>query len=480
MCENHPGNDHSKETDRNDGADSKVNIEDTREKSAGFSRRDLLKQGTVAAFSGLAAASSGRLSAQDITAANPAIQSATAAPVGETFKAFVRRPAGAEILDVRLAAIRENMVVVRSEAAQCCYTIINQALGENGEGSRGDEARILGHGGVGIVEAVGPSVRRVRPGDRVLVTNTPNCGECYNCLRGRGDICQMNPSAGEPLVPIGELADGTPVIQHNNTGGFAELMVTYEWYCVPAFTDASPGELAMLGCVGACGLGAVTTYVPTDFGSNVVVFGAGPVGLSAIQGARIMGAAQVIAVEPIAARRQLALSLGATLALDPNTEGDQLVQHIRDLCSGPTDRKLIGGRDSRADSDSRGADLVVTSVGADFRTPLVERGPDPSALLPTRQAWECTRAAGRLVTLGLPRGDISLPAGSWSNRGRIHYAGQYGGVNAKADVPRFVQLINQGLFDAGALVTMTVPLEQTKQAFQAVADRTTVGAVITF
>ena len=176
MCENHPGNDHSKETDRNDGADSKVNIEDTREKSAGFSRRDLLKQGTVAAFSGLAAASSGRLSAQDITAANPAIQSATAAPVGETFKAFVRRPAGAEILDVRLAAIRENMVVVRSEAAQCCYTIINQALGENGEGSRGDEARILGHGGVGIVEAVGPSVRRVRPGDRVLVTNTPNCG----------------------------------------------------------------------------------------------------------------------------------------------------------------------------------------------------------------------------------------------------------------------------------------------------------------
>lgn len=456
------------------------NKEDNKGIGSGVSRRDLLKQGTVAAFTGVAAAASGRLNAQENADPLPAGQVSTAAPVGELFKAFVRQPAGANIQDVRLSPIRENMVVVRSEAAQCCYTIINQALGENGDGSRGDEARILGHGGVGIVEAVGPSVRRVRPGDRVLVTNTPNCGECYNCLRGRGDICQMNPSAGEPLVPIGELADGTPVVQHNNTGGFGELMVTYEWYCVPAFTDASAGELAMLGCVGACGLGAVTTYVPADFGSNVVVFGAGPVGLSAVQGARIMGAAQVILIEPIAARRQLALSLGATLALDPNSEGDQLVQHIRDLCSGPTDRKLIGGRDSRRNSDSRGADLVVTSVGADFRTPLVERGPDPSALLPTRQAWECTRAGGRLVTLGLPRGDISLPAGAWSNRGRVHYAGQYGGVNAKSDVPRFVDLINQGLFNAGAMVTMSVPMEQTKQAFQAVADRTTVGAVVTF
>jgi len=447
---------------------------------SGISRRNLLKKGSIAAVTGALAASSQIAAQQNTTNAISGTQTSDAPPVGEIFKAFVRQPAGAEIQEVRLAPIRENMVVVRTEAAQCCYSIINQALGENGDGSRGDEARILGHGGVGIVEAVGPSVRRIRPGDRVLVTNTPNCGECYNCLRGRGDICQMNPSAGEPLVSIGELADGTPVMQHNNTGGFGELMVTYEWYCVPAFTEQTPAELAMLGCVGACGLGAVTTFVPVDFGSNVVVFGAGPVGLSSIQGARIMGASQIIAIEPIAARRALAQQLGATLTLDPNMEGDNLVQHIRDLCSGPTDRKLIGGRDSRMNGDSRGADLVVTSVGADFRTPTVERGPDPSALLPTKQAWECTRAAGRLVTLGLPRGEISLPAGAWSNRGRIHYAGQYGGVNAKSDVPRFIQLIDQGLFDANAMVTLAVPFEQTKQAFQAVSDRTTIGAVVLF
>jgi S-(hydroxymethyl)glutathione dehydrogenase/alcohol dehydrogenase len=417
-------------------------------------------------------------------AAVTAAQTGTSAPTqtGRRFRAFIRTPAGAAVRDVRLSALRDNMVVIRTEATQCCYTIVNQALGTGPVGGAGGAvaARILGHGGVGVVDAVGTAVKRVRPGDRVLVTNTPNCGECYDCLRGRGDICQMNPSAGEPLVPIGELDDGTPVHQHNNTGGFAELMITYDWYCVPALTTASGAELAVLGCVGATGLGAVTTFVPVRFGESVVVMGAGPVGLSAVQGARIMGASPIICVEPIAARRDLAMQLGATMVLDPNVEGDALVQKIREVCGGPTDRKLLGGRDATRDSDSRGADYVVATVGADVVPPTVERGPDPTALVPTRQAWEMTRAGGHLITLGLPRGNVTLPAGAWSNRGRIHHAGQYGGVNAKADVPRFVRLVDQGLFNAKAMVTATYPLDRTREAFQAVGDRTTTCAIVVF
>ncbi len=378
--------------------------------------------------------------------------------------------------------LRDNMVVVRTEATQCCYTIVNQALGTGPVGGAGGAvaARILGHGGVGVVDAVGSAVSRVRPGDRVLITNTPNCGECYDCLRGRGDICQMNPSAGEPLVPIAELPDGTPVHQHNNTGGFAELMITYDWYCVPAQSTVPAAELAMLGCVGATGLGAVTTFVPVDFGESVVVMGAGPIGLSAVQGARIRGANPIICVEPIAERRELARKLGATVVLDPNVEGDKLVARIRELLSGPQRRKLLGGRDTTPNSDSQGADFVVATVGADMVPPTVERGPDPTAIQPTVQSWEMTRAGGHLITLGLPRGNISLPAGAWSNRGRHHHAGQYGGVNSKADVPRFIKLIETGAFDAKSIVTATYPLERTRDAFQAVGDRTTVCAVVTF
>lgn len=425
---------------------------------------------------GAAVAATGAAVASAQTGPNASTQN------GRRFRAFVRTPAGAAVRDVRMSALRDDMVVIRTEATQCCYTIVNQALGVGPVGGAGGAvaARILGHGGVGVVDAVGPAVKRVRPGDRLLVTNTPNCGECYDCLRGRGDICQMNPSAGEPLVAIGELEDGTPVHQHNNTGGFAELMITYDWYCVPALTKASGAELAVLGCVGATGLGAVTTFVPVRFGESVVIMGAGPVGLSAVQGARIMGASPIICVEPIATRRDLALKLGATMALDPNVEGDALVQKIRDICGGPTDRKLLGGRDATRDSDSRGADYVVATVGADVVPPTVERGPDPTAIIPTRQAWEMTRAGGHLVTLGLPRGNVTLPAGAWSNRGRIHHAGQYGGVNAKVDVPRFVKLVDQGLFDAKAMVTATYTLDRTREAFQAVGDRTTMCAVVIF
>jgi len=289
----------------------------------------------------------------------------------------------------------------------------------------------------------------------------------------------MNPANGEPLVPIGELADGTPVHQHNNTGGFAELMITFDWYCVPAFTKASGAELAVLGCVGATGLGAVTTFVPVDFGSNVVVLGAGPVGLSAIQGARVRGAAQIIAIEPILERRKLAIQMGATFALDPNAEGSGLVAKVREICRDPR-RKLLGGRDTALGGDSGGADYVIATVGADFAVPKVERGPDPTAILPTQQAWEMTRAGGHLVTVGLPRGNISLPAGSWSNRGRIHHAGQYGGVNAKSDVPRFIQLVDQKLFDAKTVAGKVYTLDQTKEAFQAAAARTITGAVVVF
>ena len=187
-------------------------------------RRELIKHG-AAALAGAGSVGGDTALAQQPGAATPQSQA------GRRFRAYVRTTEGGAVREVRMRALRDDMVVIRTEATQCCYTIVNQALGTGPAGGAGGAvpARILGHGGVGVVDAVGAKVTRVQPGDRVLVTNTPNCGECYDCLRGRGDICQMNPSAGEPLVPIGELADGTPVYQHNNTGGFAELMITYDW-----------------------------------------------------------------------------------------------------------------------------------------------------------------------------------------------------------------------------------------------------------
>ena len=114
-----------------------------------------------------------------------------------------------------------------------------------------DMAVIQGHGGVGIVEAVGPEVRRVRVGDRVCVSGTPHCGACYRCLRGRSDMCQFLSAIGaDDLVAIADLADGTPVYQNSHIGGLAELMVTFEEWVVPIFTQLPAAELGMVcSCV---------------------------------------------------------------------------------------------------------------------------------------------------------------------------------------------------------------------------------------
>lgn len=133
------------------------------------SRRDLIRGGSEV-IGAAAAISGGALFAQQAT--GPGSQR-TASPnlAGRMIKAFVRRPQGASVQQVKLWALRDDMVAVRTEASQCCYTIVNQALGSGDVGAGGAggaaAARTLGHGGVGIVEATGSAVERIRPGDRV-------------------------------------------------------------------------------------------------------------------------------------------------------------------------------------------------------------------------------------------------------------------------------------------------------------------------
>jgi S-(hydroxymethyl)glutathione dehydrogenase / alcohol dehydrogenase len=149
-------------------------------------------------------------------------------------------------------------------------------------------ALIQGHGGVGTVEAVGPDVRRVQVGDRVCVSGTPQCGHCYQCLRGRADMCQFLARQGpDDLVAIADMSDGTPVFANSHIGGLAEKMVTFEEWVVPIFTKATAVDLGMVcSCVSVAGLGATTSQnvALVEPGSIVAVVGCGPLGLSAVQG----------------------------------------------------------------------------------------------------------------------------------------------------------------------------------------------------
>ena len=464
----------------------------------GISRRGLLKRGAAAAAAGAALASPSAYAQGQ----GPAVIT------NRTFRAWISRGAGrgrTTLQDVRLRPITGRQVVVRTEACNLCYSNVGAVLGiqpapaasavapaaattnQAAVGLAGVNANtmalIQGHGGVGVVEAVGPEVRRVQVGDRVCVSGTPQCGSCYHCLRGRADVCQLlGRNLPSDLVAVGDLRDGTPVYSNSHIGGLADLMITFEEWVVPVVTKANAVDLGMvLSCVSVAGLGATTTGTLATVapGSVVAVVGCGPLGLSAVQGARIAGASTIIAIDPIKVRRDLAMKVGATHVLDPNVEGNAIVERVRSLSNGPTSRAWSGGRDSGGRRSGAGADFVVEACGAEFVRPKLEQGPDPTGILPMQQAYEMCNAGGHLVTTGLVRGTIALPAFLFAIGGISHSGGQAGGANPMRDIPRFVALLDSGQYDAKALVTRVVPLADMLGAYEEVAYRTTVTAIMT-
>jgi S-(hydroxymethyl)glutathione dehydrogenase/alcohol dehydrogenase len=448
------------------------------------SRRSLLKTGLAAAGAaiGVSAEAHAALRAG-------AEQSRSAAVVtGRRFRGWVSRGSGrgrTTLQDLTLRPIAGRQVVVRTEATNLCYSNTGAVLGlgQNFGGRLNTMALIQGHGGVGVVEAVGPEVRRVQVGDRVCVSGTPQCGSCYQCLRGRADMCQFLGRQGpDDLVPIADMRDGTAVYANSHIGGLADLMVTFEEWVVPVFTKATAADLGMVcSCVAVAGLGATTSQALAlvEPGSIVAVVGCGPLGLSGVQGAKISGASTIIAIDPVRARREVAMKVGATHTLDPNIEGDRLVERVRELSKGPNNRLWAGGRDSGGLLGGAGADFVLEAAGADQAPPKVEAGPDPTGIVPLRQAYEMCAPGGHIVTTSLPRGNITLPAVLFTIGGRTHHAGQAGGASPMRDIPRFVEMLDKSQYNAKALATSVVPIERMLEAYEDVVYRTTVTAIMT-
>jgi S-(hydroxymethyl)glutathione dehydrogenase/alcohol dehydrogenase len=484
-----------------------------------LSRRGLIRKGAVAAAAGGAILSGG---AASLFAQAPAVITA------RRFRGWVTRGGGTNrttLQELTLRPVTGRQLVVRTEATNLCYSNVGAVLGLQpaftppagapaapparaggagapqgppavppggragaGAGARaggppagGGRALIQGHGGVGVVEAVGSDVRRVQVGDRVCVSGTPQCGACYQCLRGRADMCQFLGRQGpNDLFAIADMRDGTAVYANSLIGGLAEVMVTNEEWVVPIFTKATAADLGMAcSCVAVAGLGATTSRLAlVEPGSIAAVVGCGPLGLSAVQGARISGASTIIAIDPIRARRDMALKVGATHVIDPNEAGDRLVERVRLLSSGPNNRLWSGGRDAGGLLGGAGADFVIEAVGADAVAPRLEAGPDPTGILPMRQAYEMTAPGGHVVTTSLPRGNITLSGVLFSIGGRTHHAGQAGGSNPMRDIPRFVEMLDKKQYDAKALATTVVPLDGMLDAYEQVAYRTTVTAIM--
>jgi S-(hydroxymethyl)glutathione dehydrogenase / alcohol dehydrogenase len=451
-------------------------------RSSRVSRRRILKAAGAAAVGGSAALLGG-----DVVAAQgqaPAILTNTQA--GRRFKAFVKYNTAElpNVVDVTARALTGNQVLLRVEASQTCYTNVDQVLIP---GIPTNQAVIVGHGGVGIVEAIGPQVISTRVGDRVILNLHAACGRCYNCLRMRSDKCRAGTVNNVPIADMGN----TPVF--GRTGTMSELAITGEEYVTPIFTDVPSVEISMLTCVGGCGLGMTMTNAPVEPGSDVVIFGAGPVGLSSVMGAKVKGASKIVVVEPIPYRRDLALKLGATDVVDPNqfkdraalpnapANGDRfkdaLVDHLREMTNYKyADRIWSGG-------GRNGPDHVIEAVGGDRLKPRrMPQGPDPTGVTVLNQCWELGSSVGSIVTcsVGHPQNAfVSLPASQWADGAKHHWPGTGGGTNDRRDSQRYCRLMETGQINMKAIASRTYPLAQTREAYQVCADREVVATIVT-
>ncbi len=323
--------------------------------------------------------------------------------------------------DLPVPDIGPQDVLVRVTASGICHTDLNVINGL----SPLPLPIVPGHEGCGVVEEIGSEVRRVRVGDRVLASVTPACGNCWWCLNGMSNHCELNPVVKAALRF--ELRTGQRIAAVCGCGTFAEAMVVHEASVVRVQTDLADEQLALLGCGVTTGLGAALNTAAVIPGSSVAVIGCGGVGQSVIQGARIAGASVLIAIDPAPGRREASVRVGATHTVDPAAANP--IEQVRALTEGR---------------------------GADFNFEVVGR---PELMV---QAFDMARAAGTVTLVGMPAvGDtLTLPAIQAVFSGKRLAGSVVGGSQILRDFPRFIRLAEAGQLDLGSMISQRIKLDE--------------------
>jgi len=357
---------------------------------------------------------------------------------GRVRAAVLRAPGGAvEILEVELDDPRPGEVEVAIAAAGVCGSDLHVVVGDWDV----PMPVVLGHEGAGVVTGVGPGVDDLAAGDHVILSWAPQCGRCRQCAAGRPWQCEL---VATVVAPGGVLHDGTSrwhgpggsdLRHYLGVSSFAERVVVPRSGAVKIREDAPLDVVAIVGCAVATGVGAVQNTAQVPAGASVAVIGCGGVGLSCVQGARLAGAARIVACDISAAKLEVARRLGATDVVDA-TAGDP-VPALREAAP-------------------EGLDYVFDAIGR---------------IETTEQAIAALGLGGAAVVVGLP------PTGRTARFDPLALAeanqrilgSNYGSVDPQRDIPRLVDLYMAGELDLDALVSARRPLDQAADALDDLA-----------
>jgi S-(hydroxymethyl)glutathione dehydrogenase/alcohol dehydrogenase len=332
-------------------------------------------------------------------------------------------------------------VLVRTGASPFCSTDCVNWRGELGK----IPPTILGHASMGEVLEVGPGVTHIKVGNRVIVPGTSECGVCFYCSIGRPDQCSETFDRAGIWPHVANRHNGQPVSAAGNVGGYAEVMNVTANQVFPVQSDLPDEWLSLLGCGITTGLGAVFNVATVQPGSSVAVVGLGHLGQWMVQAAKLAAARSIIAVDPIAERRELAGRLGATHLVDP-AQDDPVVQ-------------------VQALTEGRGADYVLEAA---------------TLATAQTQAILMSRRAGTVVLTSVERADatVTVPQVAISVQSRAIISAQNGNVRMRRDLPRFIRMLEDGLVTAEPIITSRYSLDEINDALHASAEKRDLSGVI--
>jgi S-(hydroxymethyl)glutathione dehydrogenase/alcohol dehydrogenase len=346
------------------------------------------------------------------------------------------------IEDVIVAKPGPREVLIRTAAVGVCRSDLHFVDGAYPQAL----PAIPGHEAAGIVEAVGSEVTMVKVGDAVVTCLSAYCGQCEFCVTGNLSLCvSASVRRGPGEEPRLTLADGNPVHQMLNLSAYAEQMLVHEHACVAINPDMPLDRACVIGCAVTTGAGAIFHAADVSPGETVAVVGCGGIGLAAINAAKIAGAGRIIALDPVAEKRELAKKLGATDAVDATSA--TAVAEVMELTKGGVHHAI---------------EAVGRPASGDLAVGVLRRG-------------------GTATILGMMPLDHKVGLSAIDLLGSKKLQGALmGGNRFPVDIPRLVDFYMRGLLDLDSIIAERIPLTEINHAFDELRKGDATRSVVTF